>query len=574
MTTSSAGATISSPGIGSGLNVTSIVSGLMSIEQQPLTAVNNKISAYQTQISAYGSLKSALSTFQTSVSSLSDASSFNAQTATSSDASVTATADGTATLGNYAMTVSQLAKQQKLSLAGFANTTDTIGTGTLTISFGTCTPPVTTATPPTPSTFTPNATKTDVTITIDSSNNTLAGIRDAINASNSSVSATIMNDGSTNHLVITSKDTGQVNSLKISVTDSDGNNTDASGLSQLAYDPTASVGNGKNLTEMQAAQDAKLNIDGIDIVKASNTITDAISGVTLNLLSTSGSNTVNLGVASNQAAAQSSITSFVNAYNALDTTLRNLTFYDPTGKNSGPLLGDATTRSVINQIKSVMTQSVTNSGAITSLGQIGVSFQATGQLALDSTKLSSTMASNFSNIATLFTTSAKATDPQITYIGSTAKTKPGTYAINVSQFGASGVNAIGTINGVAATGFGTNLVGAVGDPSEGLDIKVAAGATGARGTITYTVGYASQLNNIINNLLSSTGALAARTDGMNSSIARLNTQADTISARLSTLQANYLAQYTKLDTLISSMNSTSSFLTQQIAAINANGVTK
>jgi flagellar hook-associated protein 2 len=573
MATSSAGAPISSPGIGSGLNVTSIVSGLMSIEQQPLTAVNNKISAYQTQISAYGSLKSALSTFQTSVSSLSDASSFNAQTATSSDASVTATADGTATLGNYAMTVSQLAKPQKLSLAGFANTTDIIGTGTLTISFGNYTPATTTP-PATGNTFTPNAAKSNVAITIDNSNNTLAGIRDAINASNSSVSATIMNDGSSNHLVITSKDTGEVNSLKISVTDSDGNNTNASGLSQLAYDPTASVGNGKNLTEMQAAQDAKLNIDGIAIVKASNTITDAISGVTFNLLSTSGSNAVNLGVASNKAAVQSSVTSFVNAYNALDTTLRNLTLYDPTGKNSGPLLGDATTRSVINQIKSVMTKSVTSSGAITSLSQIGVSFQATGQLALDSTKLSSAMASNFSDIATLFTTSAKATDPQITYLGSTNKTQSGTYAINVGQLGTGTVNATGTINGVAATSNGKNLVGAAGDSSEGLNVIVAGGATGARGTITYTVGYASQLNNIINNLLSSTGALAARTDGMNSSIARLNTQADTISARLSTLQANYLAQYTKLDTLISSMNTTSSFLTQQIAAINANGVTK
>lgn len=184
------------------------------------------------------------------------------------------------------------------------------------------------------------------------------------------------------------------------------------------------------------------------------------------------------------------------------------------------------------------------------------------------------MASNFSDIATLFTTSAKATDPQITYLGSTNKTQSGTYAINVGQLGTGTVNATGTINGVAATSNGKNLVGAAGDSSEGLNVIVAGGATGARGTITYTVGYASQLNNIINNLLSSTGALAARTDGMNSSIARLNTQADTISARLSTLQANYLAQYTKLDTLISSMNTTSSFLTQQIAAINANGVTK
>ena len=194
--------------------------------------------------------------------------------------------------------MNQLAKPQKLTIAGFANATDPVGTGTLTISFGTFTPEVTT--PPTPSSFTPNTAKTDVTISIDSSNNTLVGVRDAINASNSSVSATIVNDGTSNHLVITSKDSGEVNTLKITVADDDGNHTDTVGLSQLAYDPTATAGSGKNLTELQAAKNAILDIDGITVVKASNTITDAISGVTLNLLTTSAGKSVDLGVTSNK----------------------------------------------------------------------------------------------------------------------------------------------------------------------------------------------------------------------------------------------------------------------------------
>jgi flagellar hook-associated protein 2 len=439
--------------------------------------------------------------------------------------------------------------------------------GTLTISFGTYNPSTAVA-PITPNSFTPNAAKTDINITIDSSNNTLSGIRDAINASNSSVSATIVNDGTINHLVITSKDTGEVNSLKITTTDSDGNNTDNAGLSQLAYDPTAASGSGKNMSQMQAAKNALLNIDGIDVVKASNTITDAISGVTLNLLGTNSTSieSANLSVTSNKDIVKTSVTAFVDAYNKLDTSLRSLTKYDPTGKNSGPLLGDATTRSVITKLQSVMTSAIKSSGAFTTLSQIGVSIQATGQLALDSTKLDTAVASNFSDIASLFATSAKATDPQIGYLASSSKTKAGTYAVNVSSFSP----LAGTINGVAATTVGGSLVGAIGDASEGLTVKVNGGATGARGTVKFSIGYAANLDSVITDLLSTTGILTSRTDGINSSISRLDKQADSITLRLTAIEARYRTQFTKLDTLMASMSTTSSFLTQQIASYNAN----
>lgn len=557
---------ISSAGLGSGLDVNGIVTSLMGIEQKPLNAVTKQKTDYQSQISAYGTLKSGLSTFQTAVSALSSASKFNAQNVTSGNASVfTATSNGSATLGDYAVTVSQLAKSQKLSFAGTANIADTIGTGTLTISFGTYNPLTATA-PITPNSFTPNAAKTDISITIDSSNNTLAGVRDAINAANSSVSATIVNDGTTNHLVITSKDTGEVNSLKISVADTDGNDTDAAGLSLLAYDPTASAGSGKNMMQMQAAKNAILDIDGIAVVKSSNTITDAISGVTLNLLATSAGVSANLGVASNKDKVKESVTAFIDAYNKLDTSLRSLTKYDESGKNSGVLLGDATTRSVISQLKAVMTKTVSSGGALTSLSQIGVSFQRDGKLALDATKLDAAVATNFSDIASLFATTAKVSDPHISFISSTKKTQSGTYAINVTGLAPTA----GTINGVAATGTGSNLLGAAGDASEGLNIKVTSGALGARGTVNFSIGYATQLDSVITTLLGDTGILASRTDGINTSIKRLDKQAESITVRLTSIEARYRAQFTRLDALMSSMSTTSSFLTQQIASINAN----
>jgi len=500
---------------------------------------------------------------------LSDATKFNAQAVTSGDTKVfTATANGQATNGSYSVTVNQLAKAQKLVMAGTANTTDVVGTGTLTISFGKFTEATTT--PVAAASFTPNTAKTDITIDINSANNTLSGVRDAINASNSSVSAAIVNDGTTNRLVITSKDTGEVNSLKISVADADGNSQDATGLSQLAYDPLAVSGAGKNLTQLQAAKNALFEVDGIAISKASNVITDAIEGVTLNLLSVNTGSTLSLDVATDKEKIKESVKSFVDAFNKLDDTLRNLTKYDSTGKSSGVLLGDATARSVMTQVKAVMTKSLESTNSVNTLTQVGISFLNTGKLALDEAKLSKVLDTNFNDLAALFTASAKTSDALVSYSGSTSKTLSGTYAVNVSQLGSSTVDAAGTINGVAATGNKLSLTGATGDASDGLSIKVLGGALGDRGTVTFTRGYASQLDGLISTLLKSDGVLAAKTDGFKSSITRLDKQADALNLRLTAIEARYRAQYTRLDTVISSMQSTSTFLTQQIAAINAN----
>lgn len=666
MATSST-STISSPGVGSGLDVNSIVAKLMTAEQGPLNNVTQQKTDYQTQISAYGTLKSSLSAFQTAVSALSNASQFTAQSATSGDSSVyTATADGTATLGNYAVEVSQLAQQQKLVLPGFSTTAATIGTGTLSISFGTY--------DSVGNTFTQNSAKATKSITIDSSNNTLAGIRDAINNAGAGVTATIVNDGTTNgnRLVITSTDSGTANSIKISATDADGNNLDNSGLSQLAYDPTAAAGAGKNMSELQAAKDAILNIDGIAVTKSSNTITDAISGVTLNLLKTNAGSTANLGITRNVSAIETSVSTFVKAYNDLNTTVRKLTSYDDTSKTGGPLLGDGTTNSIVSQVRNIITGAIGSSGTLTTLSSIGVAFQRDGTLALDSTKLEDGINNHFSDIATLFTAGASTTDSQVSYVGNTSKTTAGNYAVTVSSlatqgaltgsaapnlnivsgvndtlnlkidgiavnvtltagnyassqalaaeiqsriagansavnvsvnggalqitsntYGSSsavtitggngatdalggapttttGTDVAGTINGVAATGQGQNLIGATGDASEGLALKVTGGSTGARGTANFTMGFAYQLNTLTTSILADDGMLATKTDGINNSITRLSSQQDELNARLTAIEANYRAQFTALDTLMSSMQTTSSFLTQQLAQISAN----
>jgi flagellar hook-associated protein 2 len=537
----------------------------MQIEQQPLTDIKTKISSYNTKLSAYSTLKSGLSTFQTAVDKLATAAKFNAQSVTASDSTtISATADGTAVNGNYNVTVSQLATSQKLASAAYSSTTDTVGTGKLTISFGT----YTAAAGSTPASFTANSSKTDIVVDITSSNNTLAGIRDAINAKNASVTASIVNDGSGNRLVVTSKDTGEVNSLKISATDDDGNNTDASGLSALAYDPLASS---NNMTQMMAAKNALLNVDGMSISKPTNTISDVIQGVTLTLKGvTSTSNA--LSVATDTDTIQSSVQSFVDAYNSLNTSMRSLTKFVSAGSSSnGVLLGDSTVRNMMVKLKSMLSASSPTATTYKTLSDIGVSMGTDGSLSLDSTKLQKAITTNVSDVAKLFSPSATTTDPQVSYISSKTDTASGTYAVNITQLGGSGVNAIGTINGVTANTTGSVLTGGSGNASYGLQISVTGTATGSRGTITFSKGLAGELSSILGSWLDTDGALTTKTDGLNSSIKDLNKKADDINAKLPSIEARYRAQYAKLDALLSSLQSTSSSLTSQLAAISANG---
>jgi hypothetical protein len=287
---------LSSPGIGSGLDVNAIVDKLMAVERQPLDQLNTKETTVQSQISAYGTLKSALAALQGAVHTLASPTPFRSMTATFADQDVaSASVSDGAVAGSYSVEVAQLAQAHKLASNGFASLASSVGSGALTFTFGTYSGGV----------FTPNAQNGVKTVTITPAQSSLAGIRDAVNAANIGVTASIVNDGSANgqRLVFTSSTTGAANSLKITATDDDGNNTDAAGLSQLAYDPSAAVGTGKNLTEKVAAQDALLTVDGIDIQSSTNTVKDAIAGVTLTLAKANPGNPTTLSVAQSPGAA-------------------------------------------------------------------------------------------------------------------------------------------------------------------------------------------------------------------------------------------------------------------------------
>jgi len=678
-------ASITSAGIGSGLDVNGLLTQIMSVERQPLLLLDRKEAVLQARLSAYGGLKGAVASFQTAMQGLSDLSKFQGLKASVADSSiVSASATSGAAPGSYSIEVKQLAQAHKLASKAFTNTTDTVGTGTLTLQFGTFSGGV----------FTANAAKAAQTVTIDSAHSSLAGIRDAINAAKIGATATILNDGTGNKLVLTSNDTGAANSFKITANDtSDASNIDDAGLSQLAYDPAGALGTGKNLTETVTAQNALLKVDGIDnISKASNTVSDVIQGVTLSLVKSAVGTPTTLTIERNTAAVKSAVETFVQAYNDVNKTVKNLTGYDADSKQGAVLQGDSSALSVISQIRRTLNSSLAGIGGnYTLLSQIGVSFQKDGSLALDSTKLQTAIDSNFTDIAGLFANAGKSTSALINYVSGTDKTQPGSHAVAISQqatrgalggantaalddsnddgtfdgafaitasndtfslkvdgiqsgtitlaqgnyataaalvaeiqskingdsalkaagvtvtvdfsnpagtgsdalvltsdrygsastvevtgvdadtgttlgfsvsAGTAGVDVTGTINGATASGSGRFLTGASGTTAEGLKLEVLGGTSA---TLSYSQGYAYQLDKLAARLLADNGALDSRTDGINRSIGDIADRRETLQARLEATEKRYRAQFTALDGLIGKLRGTSDYLARQLA---------
>lgn len=486
---------LSSPGIGSGLDVNGLVSQLMALEQRPLSLLNTKEAKLQAQLSAYGSLKGALSSFQSAVAALATPAKFTAVKASVADSTVlSASAATTASAGSYSIEVQTLAQAQKLKSDTFDATSDAVGTGSLTIQFGTYSG----------GSFTLNPDKSAKTITIGSANASLAGVRDAINAADAGVSASIINDGSGYRLVIASKEAGVANALKITVADDDASHTDTAGLSRLAYDAT--TGGTTNLTQTVPAQNAAAIIDGIAISKSTNAWTDAIEGVTLNLLKEG--ETTTLKVAKDTAGTKAAVESFVKAFNDLNATLTSLSKYDAASKQASILTGDATVRSVQGQLRSLFNTALsTAGGGLTSLAEIGVTFQTDGTLKLDSSKLTAALNDGTKDVATLFAAVGKPTDSLVSFVSSTTDTKNGNYAVNITQLATQG-KAVGQGNAALTINAGSN--DALSLTVDGVAVSVTLNA----GTYLTTAALAAEIQSKINgaSALSSAGSSVTVTE--------------------------------------------------------------
>src|SRR5882672_6749714 len=378
-TISSAGNTvISSTGIGSGLDINSIVTSLTTaagLAQN--TQLSDRKSALTAQVSAYGTFSSALATLQATLTTLQTPSTLAGRTATVSDDKVASgSSTSSAIPAQYSLQVQNLATAASLASKPVASGATSIGTGTLTIAVG----------------------GTSASISIDSTNNTLAGIAAAINGApnNPGVSASILTTTAGARLVLTGNTTGAANAITVTQSGGDG------GLAQLTYGPTNNV---TNLTQTQAATDANFSVNGFAATSASNQVTSVISGVTLNLLGTTAADTpATLTIGNDTTGAQTSIGTFVTALNGLITSIQSLTSYDPSTQTAGPLLGNATLQSFQNQLSKILdqVQSGNAAGAATSLTSIGISASPDGSYSTNGTKLGNALTGNLSAITSFF----------------------------------------------------------------------------------------------------------------------------------------------------------------------------
>jgi flagellar hook-associated protein 2 len=369
---------LSSPGIGSGLDVNSIVSQLVSLERRPIQILQSKASTLQTKLSGVGQLQGALAGLQDSAKNLATPTNYDAMSVSSSDSSsVTATvsSDPKPQVGSYALGVTSLAAGQTLvSGSGqFTAATQTVGAGTLTISLGQWLPG---------DIFSAKAGSTPVDLTIGAGDS-LTAIKDKINAANAGVTASLVSDATGVRLSLQSTSTGAANGFKLTTADSDGVNTDAAGLSRLAYDPQNAV---TQMTRTVTGADAVATVNGIEVKSATNVFDGVIEG----LIFTAKKPTVTaatLTVGKNKETVRQAVNSFVGAYNALTKFLSEQTKYDPTTKQAGLFQGNGSVVGILNQLKTQTIEPTGSSATFTTLSSMGIEVQRDGSLQVSGAKL-------------------------------------------------------------------------------------------------------------------------------------------------------------------------------------------
>ncbi|MBD5805131.1 Flagellar hook-associated protein 2 [Azoarcus sp. Aa7] len=463
-------ATITSAGIGSGLAVESIITQLMQLERQPITQLQQRQSSYNAKLSSLGKIKSAMSALQTAADNIKTAAKFAIfKTDIGNTNVMSASAGSGAIAANHSIEVTSLAATQKLAAPGRASSTEAIATGTLTLELGKLSG----------GTYTPDPART-YTITVDSTNNTLEGLRDAINDLDADVTASIVNDGSANpaRLVISPKDSGTANVVRMS------------GLTGFDFNPAAPLAG--SMQQTIPAADAVAIIDGITVTKSSNVITDAIAGVTLTLKAKNEGSPTTLQVSTDNDAIKKGIEAFVKAYNDLNSQIRTETNFNAASGQAGALNSDSAVRSVRDQLRQIVSSDLSAAaGGLTRLSDVGIAFAVDGSMTINSSKLEQVLADPNKDIAGLFAGNS-------------------------------------SVSGIAA-----------------------------------------QLSDRIGDMLAADGTISTRTESYNQTIAGFKSRIEGFERRMTAIEARYRRQYSALDTLVASMNTTGTFLAQQLASLTS-----
>ena len=445
---------VSLSGLVSGINVQQLISNLSAAYQQPIMVLESQQQSYQTTLSAWGTLQSSLSSLQSSMSSLQNLSSVNNRSVSlSNNNAATATVSANAATGSYSLSNIVLAQSQSIYSQDFSSASSAaVGTGTLQIQVG-------------------SGAVTNVAI--GSSNNTLDGIASAINTANAGVNAAVVYDGTGYRLTLTGTGTGASSAFSVTTSGATGS------LANLSYSSGSS-----GMTLSQAAQNAGVSINGLAVTSASNTISGAIPGVSLNLLQASGSTT--LQVSASNSAFVGAVQSFTTAFNKTMGTINQLTAYNAQAGSGGPLLGDASVQGLRTQLLNLISGQgvgVASGSAYNSLGSVGLGLTSSGTISLNTSTLSTALNSDFNSVAGLFGQVGSTSNANVQYVSAGSSTQAGTYALNVSQAATQA-----TVSGSAAvptSGIAQNESLTISSGSSSVVVSLASGSSLA--TIVNTI---------------------------------------------------------------------------------------
>jgi flagellar hook-associated protein 2 len=650
-------ASISSLGIGSGVLTSDLVDQLVAAERRPTEVrLDQRSQRTEALISAYGMLRSAVTELRLPMRQLGSADAMKSFSATSSGGNIDVSVDASkASRGSYSLDVKSLAQSQALASRDvFADRDATsVGRGTMTLQVGDKT----------------------TNITIDSSNDTLQGLANAINEANAGVSAGVIDTGNGFQLVLSADETGEANAVNISVTE-DGA---APGLSRFAFD-TADPENMDGMRQTIAARDAVMEINGVEIRRATNSIDNVVDGLTFNI---TGEGRSTIKVEQDTAAVAERVQAFVDKFNELQGTIRELSSFNSETGQGSILTGDSTVRNIQNQLKRVLTDIIPGleNANVRSLADVGISTDfRTGELQFNSQKFQQQLRENPNDVTALFAEQGRTSDSQVEFVRSGSNSRPGDYSINVTQMatrgslnysvpntvdaiqvqadnsftfrvdgettatvsiaagdysgadfaaaiqtalrensslsaagrsvqvaydategltftsnrfgsesnvsltslsnvtgltavtGTAGQDVQGTINGQTAQGDGQVLFLAnnAGGDAAGLQVRITGGDVGNRGSVKFIEGVSERAVDAITSILGADGALSSRTDALNRDLERIQEDRIKLDLRIESYQARLVAQFSTADSLISQLNNTRDYVTQQLAALAPN----
>ena len=430
-------------GINSNLDTQDIINKMVSLEARSMDLVEAKKQIEQQKLASFQELKNRLQTFKSVVTTLNtksrfivNQSDFSNNSFSDSNKVVDITTTSSASSGTYSLIVNNLATESKLITSGHAETTSSISSGTVTIVTGS---------------------SASSTVTIDSTNNTLDGLRLAINNMGLDVKASFLNDGDA------------TNPYRLLIS---GTQTGSSGTVTMSHYTFGNPFNprpvGVSFETTQTARDASLLLDGVSITKSSNTVTDVISGAALKLQS-AGSGTISLST--DTEAITTKVSDFVEEYNEISLFVAEQLALDSETEETGVLFGNFAVQNLQQILRSSISSEVTGiSGDYTYLSQIGITTQSDGTLILDTDDLSDALVDDIENVSQLFSSNGSVTNSSVAYVGFTSDTEPGYYDLQVSS-GVPQLSNSGASTFVNASGSGNFWAGSSGD-STGLNFRL------------------------------------------------------------------------------------------------------